>query len=725
MFKRNMCATLFAASFATLLLSAGSAAVAQQAGAQNLDTVRAGRFDYGKMWTFEYPPTSYFSTTYGFDANAQWFEKARLASLRIPGCSASFVSPYGLIVTNHHCARDYVFQVSKPGENLLDNGFFARSLAEERTVKGFYVDQLVAVQDVSSEIFAASDKGATEQERATLRTRATNDVRTRLRGEHGNDTTYIVQVISLYNGGRYSAYTFKRYSNVKLVAAPELQMGFFGGDPDNFTYPRYALDFSFLRVYDDKGQPLSTPNYFNWSTTGVAEGDAVFVIGSPGPTNRLQSVAQLEYQRDVSVPASIRALSERLDAMHEFYAEDPVTGEKLDLRNQAFGISNSLKASIGRLEALQNPVIMAKKADAERQLRAAIAAKPELQSRYATVLDQIAAVQKDRRELAAQIGAFSQFGSPSTESALLIRALNSWGQLKSLVPGTRTDTLAAVRARLLATPDLPPALERRLLAARLADLQHYLGAHDPIVVAAFNGLPLNEAVNRLMNESVFATHDKFAAAIDAGLVTNSDPAMHFVAPLMQLYNDYRQKLTAISVREADLGSQLGRVRFEINGTDVPPDASLSPRITDGVVKGFAYNGTLAPAFTTFYGMYDRHYSFPNMPDWVLPKRWLPAPAKLDLNTPLDFASTADTYGGNSGSPTVTKNLSLVGLNFDRNIQGLSRDFIYLPESGRNVMVDVRAIREALDDVYDLDRIVQELLTHRLYRTEAEADAVKK
>lgn len=712
-----------ASLFCSAILSAMPAVLSAQQQPQGLDTVRAGRYDFGKMWTFEAPPSAYFSQTYGFDANAQWFEKARLASLRIPGCSASFVSPNGLVVTNHHCARDYVFNLSRPGENLLDNGFFAKSLAAERAIPNMYVDQLIDVRDISAEVFAAADKGTTDQERASLRTRTANSIRQRMIGER-NDTTYFVQVIALYNGGRYSAYTFKRYRNVKLVAAAELQMGFFGGDADNFTYPRYALDFAFLRVYDDKGQPLQTPNYFNWSTTGVGEGDAVFVIGSPGPTTRLQTIAQLEYQRDVSVPTAIRALTNRMNALHEFYAENPVEGEKLDIRNRAFGLSNSLKSSIGQLEALQNAVIMARKRDAERQFKAALAAKPDMQTRYGNVLDRIAALQPDKRALAPEIGAFSQWMNPDGESALMIRAMSTLSYLNAVRGGAGADSLAAMRKRLIAIEDNPASLERRFLATRLSDFQHYLPANSPILQAAIVGGNVDESVARLMRESALATSARYAAALESSTLAN-DPAVLIALAVQPVYDAYRQKISPVQTTEAALASEIGRARFEINGTDVPPDASGSPRITDGVVKGFPYNGTLAPAFTTFFGLYDRHYSFPTNPDFVLPKRWLPAPPKLDLNTPLNFASTADTYGGNSGSPAVKKDLSIVGLNFDRNIQGLSRNYIYLPEAGRNVMVDVRAIREALDDVYDLDRIVQELLTHKLYRTEAEADAIRK
>ena len=715
--QRKLYATSIASAFLLTLASLPLAA-------QQLDTIRAGRFDYGKMWTFENAPAQYFSQTYGFDANAQWFEKARLAALRIPGCSASFVSPQGLVVTNHHCARGYVVQVSKSGENLLDNGFFARTLQEERSISNMYVDQLIAVEDVTAEILAVIDQGTSEQERATLRTRAMTEARNRITQRNASAAGLQVQIVPLYNGGRYSAYTFKRYTNVKLVAAVELQAGFFGGDADNFTYPRYALDFAFLRVYGDDGQPLSTPTYFNWSTAGVQENDAIFVIGNPGPTNRLNTIAQLEYQRDVLLPANIRAFKERLDALWSFYRENPAEADRMDIRNQAFGLSNSLKAFIGRLDALNNPVIMAKKRDAERQLREAINAKPELRSKYESTIDRMASLQQQRRELRTDIGSFGLFGS-AYESKLLIRALSAANYLNAVKAGAPADTLAALRTRMIGIADYPPSLERSLLQARLADLQAYQPAGSTILTAALAGGTVDAAVDRILTRSALSTSAKFAAALNGNTLTADDPAIALANAIMPAFMAYQQNASRVGLTEQDLGVQLGRARFDIYGTNVPPDASSSPRITDGVVKGFEYNGTLAPAFTTFYGVYDRHYSFPANPDWALPKRWLPAPTGLDLATPLNFASTADTYGGNSGSPAVTKNLEIVGLNFDRNIQGLSRDFIYLPESGRNVMVDVRAIREALDDVYDLDRIVQELLTHRLYRTEAEADAVRR
>ncbi len=341
-----------------------------QVGGVDLDTVRAGQFDYGKMWTFEYAPEAYFSETYGFDASAEWFDRARLSVLRIPGCSASFVSPDGLVATNHHCVRGAVSRISEAGETLLDSGFVARTLEEERAIPGFYADQLLAVEDISDQVFAATDGAASEEERERLRGEVLDELEQALRRKYGTRITgdsLWVQMIPLYNGGRYSAYVFNRFTDVRMVVAAELQMGFFGGDPDNFTYPRYALDFAFLRVYGKGGQPYRPTHWLGWSLDGVQEGDVVFVVGNPGSTNRLKSIAQLEYQRDVSVPALVGWLDSRHQILLDLRAAAPPE-MAAQLRNATFGLSNSLKASTGRLAALNDPVIMARKADAERQL---------------------------------------------------------------------------------------------------------------------------------------------------------------------------------------------------------------------------------------------------------------------------------------------------------------------------------------------------------------------
>ena len=694
--------------------------IVAQIGGVDLDTVQAGPLDNGKMWTFEYPPTQYFAETYGFDATADWFERARMPALRIPGCSAAFVSPFGLVATNHHCVRGTVANVSREGEGLLDDGFFAASIEDERPIPGYYADQLIAVEDVSEEVLAALDAvvNTTETEQVREATFETIQARLKAVNTSGGDSVW-VQIVPLYNGGRYSAYVFRRFTDVRLVFAVELQIGFFGGDPDNFTYPRYQLDFAFLRAYGENGEPYETDFHFGWGFDGVEAGDAVFIIGNPGPTNRLNTVTQLEYQRYVSVPAAVAFRSSRLNAMDEYRRAFPEEAEALGIRNRMFSLSNSLKANTGRLEALNDQVIMARRRDAERRLREEIEKRPGLEDHYGDLFEQMEDVQNRKEILAAATAAFGMFGHPTYGSSTLRRAIAAFNFLNA-----DPDSNDARRQDLLDIRDLPYDLERRFVTLRFLDFERYFGGDHGITVAALNGMEPAEAAVALLGRSNLASADRTAAALAAGGIDTDDWALQIMNAMLPIYGEYARVMNGLNARERTLASDLGRVRFEVYGQSVAPDATFSPRITDGVVRGYEYNGTLAPPYTTFYGMYNRFYGHSGSVDWALPERWQTPPAGLNLSTPLNFISTADTYGGNSGSPAVTRDLELVGLNFDRNIDGLSRDFIYLPERGRNIMVDARAVSEALDFVYDADRIVQELRTGRLYRSEAEADAIR-
>lgn len=694
---------------------------AQAPDARN-DPRSAGRFDYGKMWTFEYPPREYFSQTYGFPADDAWFERVRLSVLRIPGCSASFVSPFGLVATNHHCVRDAVSRVGRPGENPLDEGFYAASLEDERRIDGYHADQLIAIEDVTGEVLEAMQRvGDGDREQA----RAEAFARIRARGERmyaDRGDSIWVQVVSLYNGGRQSAYVFRRFTDVRLVQAVELQLGFFGGDPDNFTYPRYALDFAFLRIYENEA-PHQPAQHLKWSEHGVIEGDAVFVIGNPGETNRLKTVAQLEYQRDVEVPALIGFLESRLDALEAYRTENAAEAEALGVHNRMFLLSNALKASQGRLAALRDPVIMARKSDAEGKLREALRADPGLDARYADLFDRLGEIQRGKAAHAAASGAFLAQTNALFASATLRRAFAADAYRAARTAGAPADTLELLRLELLRIADQPAELEARILAARFADFERYFGPDHNIVRSALRGSKAAEAAEALLAASALRDSAAAVRAVSSdGPELAEDPALQLVAAILPVSRAYREGFSRLLADESELEAELGGARFAVYGRSVPPDGTFSPRITDGVVRGYEYNGTLAPPYTTFYGLYDRYFSQPDRIDWALPARWVRPPPGLDLATPLNFVSTADTYGGNSGSPAVTQDLSLVGLNFDRNIEGLSRDFIYLPERGRNVMVDVRAIRAALDQVYDADRLVQELLTGRLFETEREADA---
>ena len=687
----------------------------------DLDTVRAGPFDQGKMWTFEFPPAEYLQEEYGFTADSAWFERARLGALRIPSCSASFVSPNGLVLTNHHCAREFVSQVSAEGEALLDEGLVTTDLADERTVEDFEADQLVEIIDVTEEVNTALDALPVE-ERPARRETLLEEIEARILAERGGEEAgWIVEMISLYNGGRTSAYVFRRYTNAKLVMAPELQIGFFGGDPDNFTYPRYNLDFAFFRIYDDAGEPLSTEHWFAFDDEGLEEEDLVFIVGNPGSTSRLQTVAELEFRRDVNDRAIVALIESRMQVLDDYIQAHPREAEERDLRNTYFSLANSLKAYTGQIEGLQDPVIMARRADTERRFQDAIEADPALASRYGDLIAELAELQERKRSQEAGFGAFLGLTAPDLASGTLHRALVAFQILSSRQSGQPAEVIEGLMEELRGVPDKAPELDQAYVEARLRDFERFYGADSPLLTAVLGGMSIPERASAVVSGSQLQDSATAVAAVEGGTLTMADPAIGVVRAYLPAFVEFQQMVSDVFPREEAIAAELGRARFEVYGTDVPPDATFSLRIADGVVDGYPYNGTVAPSFTTLYGLYDRHYSHAGYEEWALPERWLDPPPTLDLSTPINFVSTADIIGGNSGSPVLDEELEVVGVVFDGNIESLPGDYIYLPSMNRSVSVDVRAILEALDEVYDTDRLVLELTTGRLVETEAEAD----
>ena len=677
------------------------------------DTVRAGQYDTGRMWTFDNPPRAYLTETYGFSPDDAWFERARLGALRFASyCSASFVSPNGLILTNHHCARQSVTEVTRDGEDLHATGFYAAAMDDERLVDGLYVEQLIAITDVTGEVEAAAAGMETDAERINARQEAIGAIAERMAAEAGGeDAGMRVQVIAFYDGAQYSAYTFRRYDDIRLAFAPEEQAGFFGGDPDNFTYPRYSLDFALLRAYGEDGRPLDTEAaYFPWSEDGTEDGELVFVIGNPGSTTRLQTVAQLEFRRDVQEPAILRLYSSRADIYQDFVENHPNDPATPDLEDTYFSLSNARKAYTGRVEGLRDPYVIARRAAAERAFREAVDADAGLRATYGTLFDDIAANRREARQFAAEAGAFIGMnpGSPAA-SNVLTRAL--------FAHAYATTQSAQFREAVLGVEDRPVALEQGLLAARLNDFVHYFGADSDLVRQVLGGRSAAEVARELMQTSAFATEAGTAAALDGDLAASDDPALAIAEVLWPRYAQYQQQGSVLSAQVGELASNLARARFDVYGTDIPPDATFSLRINDGVVRGFPYNGTVAPPYTTFYGMYDRHFSF-QADDalaefYALPERWLPIPDALDLTTPFNFVTTNDIIGGNSGSPMLNRDLEVVGIAFDGNIHSLPGDYIYLPDQNRTVAVDSRGMMEALESVYEADRLAEELQTGQL------------
>ena len=688
-----------------------------------LDTVRAGVFDNGKMWTFEYPPLEYLEETYGFSADEAWFEEAHLGALRIPGCTASFVSPNGLVMTNHHCARGSIQQVSRDDEDLVADGFYAASLEEERPIDDYWADQLIEIRDVTDRVYAALEGVSGTQARAEAREAVTEEIVSEVTGEFGGeDGGYEVEMVELYAGGRYSVYIFRRYTDLRLVMSPELQVAYFGGDWDNFTYPRYDLDVSFYRIYDENGEPLQTESYFPFSERGVEEGDLVFVIGNPGTTTRLHTVAQLEYRRDVEDQAVLDLLRTRTAVLEEFAEGHPELAREMDLRNTIFGFLNYLKNQTGVVKGLHDPVIMAKRRHHEDEFQEAIEADPELRTDYGDLISRMARLQARKREAAAELSSFLAVGHPTLGSATLARALSAFQYLSARDQGAPQQMVDQMKEGLLGVPSQPAELNEGQLTERFRDFVRNFGQDDPFVQEVLQGRSPEGAASHIVRESPLADSASAAEAVADESLTMSDPAVRVAQAMIQKLAAAQQVQQEVAPEEAEIASDLGRAHFEVYGTDVPPDATFSLRIADGVVRPYEFNGTVAPVYTTYYGLYDHYYSYGPESDWDLPERWLSPSEDFDLSTPLNFVSTADIIGGNSGSPVIDPDHRVVGLIFDGNIESLPGDYIYLPERNRAVAVDARGILEALEEIYEADRLVMEVTTGDFVRTEAEADA---
>jgi hypothetical protein len=684
------------------------------------DTVQARRFDQGKMWTFENPPARYFRQQYGFKPSSSWFNRARLAALRFgDGCSASFVSGSGLVMTNHHCGRDYIEDVSRSGESLLEDGFYARSTGDERRVEGLHVDQLIRIEDVTDRVYRGTGddpdaRGQARQERADrLEERLTQEAKSK-------NERLRVEVVGLYSGAKYSAYTYRRYEDVRLVMAPELRLGFFGGAADNFTYPRYALDVAFFRVYDSDGEPLKTDSYFEWDTDGAEEGDPVFVVGNPGSTRRLSTISQLEFARDHELPARLDVLERRAEILEPYVENHPERADEYGLRNVLFTVENSVKNLRGQLRGLRDPYLMARRGKAERALRDSIVAVDSLRRRYASVFDQIEQLQQSKRTIAGKSGAFTAFSNVDLGSRVLTRAVYAYYYDFLRTRGAPEDRLENIREDAVKVEDWPAEVEKEFIEARLREIRSAYGPSHPTVQRLLGDRSPAALADSLVAQSALMDSTAYIKKLGEGYLSSKDASVPVMKALAPLFLNANRQMSDFNSSEQTLNAKLSRARFAVYGNTIPPDATFTLRIADGRVKGYPYNGTTAPAFTNFYGLYDHYFSY-NSQAWSLPEEWVDPPEKLDLDTPINLVTTNDITGGNSGSPLLNRELEVVGLIFDGNIESLPNEFLYTSSTARAVAVDARGILEALDDVFQTDRLAQELTTGRLVATEDEAN----
>jgi hypothetical protein len=687
------------------------------------EAVKSSLYDNGKMWTFDYPPTDYFTKTYNFTPSTEWFTKARLSAVRLPaGCSASFISEDGLVMTNHHCARGALDKVNRPGEDLPDTGYFARSLDEERKVPGMQADVLQVIEDVTKRMQTAFESGKTDEEKLKAR----EAERVKIEQEYSDkDSILTFNVVSFYNGGRYSVYGYKRYNDVRLVFAVETQTGFYGGDYDNFTYPRYDVDLSLFRVYEND-KPLKTPYYYKWSKGGVKESDVVFIVGNPGRTSRLLTVSQLEFNRDYAYAFTLDFLNTAVKDLTDKIAKHPE--KKLELQTRLFSFANSQKAYGGQLDGLRDKYMMDRKRDFEKNFKEAVMKNPELKAKYATVWDEIEKYQKEKSSYFIDLNAFGYKGRNTNPYYTLAADLvNYAAQMKK--PESE-------REKEYTGPGLDLAKEKMALGKfdsefdmtnfifQLSNLKKAESKY-PEVKAFFNGKSPEEAAKMIVGSSVLNDRDKVKKMVDNPdeILKSTDPLLSVVAKTLPIGKSSTISYRAILPKEAAKVQLLGNAIYDVYGTQIPPDATFTPRIADGVVKGYEYNGTIAPPITTFYGMYDRYYSH-QKPDWDLPPKWKNPPANFKMATPVNFVASADIIGGNSGSPVINKNLEVVGLVFDGNIESLPGEFIFLEEKNRTVAVHSEGILEALGSIYKADRLVAEIKSGKIVEVKPALHEIK-
>ncbi|MGQ0560691.1 MAG: S46 family peptidase [Gemmatimonadota bacterium] len=641
------------------------------------------RPEFGTMWTFDAPPLEYWKARYNFTPDPGWLEKVRLAAIRLPGCSASFVSENGLVMTNHHCARSCISAVSPADTNYQHTGFVAPSTAQEKQCPNLYVDQLVGMEDITRRIQAkqtATAPAARVEQR---------DAEIAAIQEQCSTGGLTCQVVGFYHGGMYSLYKYRRYDDLRLVFAPEEEISFFGGDPDNFTYPRYDLDVTLLRVYQN-GQPFRPEHFLKWSANGAQENELVFVVGNPGSTGRLNTIAQMEYLRDVTYPAQLAQLARTIAIYEQLSARSEEA--KRQYANALFGAQNSFKAITGYLAGLTNEDIMNQKRAFERDFRARIAADPKLQAQFGDAWTAIQRAQDSLRAMALQQRYYPFSGSLLTNMASIGARLPRQEALADSLrlAAFRGEGLENIRGQLQSPRlQVDTALERASLVAWLTAAQRDLDPKDPVLVAVLAGRTPEQAAADLLEATQLGNADFRRTLITSGgaaIEASTDPLLALARRLETFSLPIAQRANRLNTIISANAEKIGQALFAAYGKALPPDATFTLRISDGIVAGYPNNGTVAPYKTNFYGLYGRSASFNNEPPFHLPERWQNKESALDLDTPLNFVSTNDIIGGNSGSPVINRNAEVVGLIFDGNIESLPNRFIITDEIARSVSV---------------------------------------
>jgi hypothetical protein len=666
------------------------------------------------MWTFDNPPLKFWREKYGFEPTKDWLDHLRLSTVRLSensgaGATGCFVSNDGLIFTNQHVGASQVAKLSGEGRDYIKEGFYARSRAEELRCPDMEANLLVSYENVTQRIRQAIKPGANNHESAAQRRAAIVAIEKEANAQ-GN---LKCEVVPLYNGGEYWLYRFKRFTDVRLVFAPEEQIAYFGGDPDNFTFPRYSLDITFLRVYEN-GVPAKTDNFLRWSPQEIKEGDLIFVPGFPGATQRLSTVAQIRYQRDYGTPLQMQILKTRLAALTQYAERGAEQRRQVAMPSRL--LSNTLKRLAGQLAGLKNPRVFQRKEQEETAFRKAVNSKAEWQRAFGNPWNLLEDVYQQMPVNGKRL-AYSNL-TPSrlgTLASLFVRYAEEINKPNvQRYEEFRDERVNNLRFNLLSPAPLYPALEEAILTGWFSDALQSLGAKDPFVRAALKGLTPAAVVQQAISGTQLHKLEFRRALLDQGpeaIAQSNDPLLvlaRSIEPVIRQLRAWNEE--KLLQTEVLAGERLANARFAVYGKTAYPDANFSLRLTYGTVAGYEEDSKPVPFKTTLFGLFERAAVFDNQAPFNLPPRWRTGQHKLDLSKPLNFVYSADTIGGNSGSPVVNRQGEIVGINFDSNLQKLPNRYFYVDEheGSRAVGIHTAAIIEALQKLYGAGELVKEI-----------------